>query len=315
MFRKPVFIIGAPRSGTSLLQKIIREHPDFVSVPRESDMIWMKYTHPKNNEWKSEGLERDKLSAADCQAIRSAFIQLCVSASNWSRFSSLGIMENKLLAPVVRALYPAAKFGFKTVRSIAPKKKESASRLVDKSVHMGLWIDLVEKVFPDALFIHITRSPETCIPSIVSGWKDQQRFKTFKLPGNYEVKEIHSKFWKFHLPENWQEHLEYSIEEIATFQWRSIQNKILNHKTELNERYIQIKLEELSNNPARLLKRISEFIDLPYDLYFSSVAANLPVVNSRAISSSELTPSQPLEYSKKSALKQTANLLGYEISD
>ena len=43
MIVNPVLIIGAPRSGTSMLQKVLRNHPAFWSLPSEGDMIWDQF--------------------------------------------------------------------------------------------------------------------------------------------------------------------------------------------------------------------------------------------------------------------------------
>ena len=81
IFHKPVIIIGAPRSGTSLLQKIIREHKDFVSVPRESDIIWNKYVHPKLNDFQYEGISKERLEYINIDDIREDFSNTAISSA------------------------------------------------------------------------------------------------------------------------------------------------------------------------------------------------------------------------------------------
>ncbi len=310
-FERPVFIVGAPRSGTSLLQKIVREHPAFVSVPRESDIIWFKYTHPEKNDWRGEGIPVSQLTEADCRNIRSSFEQLAVSADAWRRWSSLGLMKNPVTASVIRAVYPAVKPVFRMAKSLIPRREEPV-RLVDKSVHMGLWLELVFKTFPDALVVHIVRNPRTCIPSIAAGWRDGTRFETFDPPGSLAIKGYAGSKWKFPLPEGWRDHKSDSVEEVASFQWSSIQTSILGHQETLGDRYRRIRLEDLASSPKQELESLSEWLGAKHHEYFRDVAADLPVVNARIKAGDETRPLRNVVNSgTHNQIRQLGEALGY----
>jgi hypothetical protein len=51
-------------------------------------------------------------------------------------------------------------------------------------------------------------------------------------------------------------------------------------KSQYDGRVLQIQLEHLAADPSRWLRQLAEFVELPYDDYFQSVAADFPVVNS-----------------------------------
>ena len=58
--KKPVIIIGCPRSGTSLLFRILSTSPYLWSLYRESNDIWNKFYQITQKEFKDEVLtERD----------------------------------------------------------------------------------------------------------------------------------------------------------------------------------------------------------------------------------------------------------------
>ena len=87
---RPVIIVGAPRSGTSLMQKVIRETPGFVSVAKESDMIWMPHCHPSTNEWQYEGCPDSRITEALVAEIREDFLSQALSANTWRLFARSG---------------------------------------------------------------------------------------------------------------------------------------------------------------------------------------------------------------------------------
>ena len=67
VLKKPIIIVGAPRSGTTILSLILKQHPHlaFLDEPR---LIW-RY----GNDRKSDMLTRDNATPAVCAHIRSEF--------------------------------------------------------------------------------------------------------------------------------------------------------------------------------------------------------------------------------------------------
>ena len=279
-FRKPVIIVGAPRSGTSLLQKIIREHPEFVSVARESDVIWFPYTYPSRNEWRQEGI-LEPLSQLDVARILSDYNNKVLSAGMWSRWSKSGIMDNSVASKMVRSIYPAADKALSFLRKRFPQPEQASRRLVDKSVHFSLWLSALEQVFPDALYIHITRNPESCIKSMINGWQNAQRFNTYLIPESLNLG-IAYKYWCFPMPPNWKICAQMPLLERVANQWVEIQNTIIGDlaRPKRENRYLQIKLEELSSNTRYCLGNIASFIEIQWSDYFENLTNTLPVVNS-----------------------------------
>ena len=49
---KPIIILGAPRSGTTLLFSIFSSHPDLWSLYGETEPLIQRYFHPEKFNWK-----------------------------------------------------------------------------------------------------------------------------------------------------------------------------------------------------------------------------------------------------------------------
>ncbi len=274
MFNKPVIIIGAPRSGTSLLHQIIREHPAFISVPRESDVIWNPYCHPAKNNWDSEGISDAAIDDKMLLQIREIFARSALPASTWQRWSKLGLMQHPVLAKVIRKIYRPA---FALLTGLRKPHQHTNKRLVDKSVHCPLWLNLVEAVFPDALYIHITRNGFNTVDSMLDGWLlESKRFNTYHLP-ELVIKGYSSQNWNFALPYGWREYADKPLENVVVFQWIAIQQAILTHLQNKPQRCLQIKLEDLTSQPAMILEQLADFMEVSND--FSQYAQAVPVVN------------------------------------
>ncbi|MEQ8820381.1 MAG: sulfotransferase [Sumerlaeia bacterium] len=272
-----LFLVGAPRSGTSLLQQVLREQPGFASVPRESDVIWEPYIHPENNGWKGEGFSGAEVSAEISAALHQRFSELAVSAETWRRWSSAGLMKNPGMARVLRLGY---RFGKPVLALLKFRKGKSGSdlRLIDKSVHMGLWLSFVHTVFPGCRFIHIVRDPLTAIPSIIHGWQQPERFNTYLLPLDFDGEDFQ---WKFPLPPGWEAVVKAPVEDRAAFQWIAIQEAILRSAGELGMPYYRIRLEDLAATPRETLEALFAFAAIDWNPIAERYARELPKVNAR----------------------------------
>jgi sulfotransferase family protein len=57
-----VFLVGCPRSGTTLLFELLRTHPQLASTPREGHVLWSAYNHPRRHGWRSDALGEEDVS-------------------------------------------------------------------------------------------------------------------------------------------------------------------------------------------------------------------------------------------------------------
>ncbi|MCW8877225.1 MAG: sulfotransferase [Kangiellaceae bacterium] len=281
-FNKPIFIIGAPRSGTSLFQKIIRSHPDVWSLPSESDMIWDTFCHPSLNDWKSEVALAEDVTEQAKEKIKSMFDEYLMPASFWQKVDNTGFIWGfkrsrkirKLLRPIYKQLFPIFK------RAITRHQKQK--RILDKTASNCFRLSYINEIFPDAKIIYPIRDGRNSINSLINGWKNPTRFFTYDVPMELDIKGYEHQGWKFMLPPNWQNYVTSKLEDVCAFQWLSCHSalQLEINKPKYKDRIKIMKLEDLTNSPEEYIVKILEFLELDVQSYPLSAMKNLPVINS-----------------------------------
>lgn len=281
MICRPVLIVGAPRCGTSLLQKILRNHPEFHSLPSESELIWDQYCHPRLRNWESECLDETHATPALREEIRRKFEQYIWPARYWSPVERADIIWGFRRVPAVRALMRAAyRYGSPLLRLAVARNKPM--RLIEKTASNCFRLGFVNEIFPDAKIIFPLRDGRNSVNSLINGWMHPTRFFTYDVPKPLSIGEYPYQRWKFVLPAGWGEYVDRPLEEVCAFQWRSCNESMLAEtaKHKYDGRVLPVKLEELTRNPNDWLRKLAEFVEVPYDDYFRRLAADLPVINS-----------------------------------
>lgn len=281
---EPVLIVGAPRSGTSLLQQILREHDGFRSVAKESEFIWRSYTHPTKNDWQYEGWRKSVLENKDRNRILAEFDRYAFSARTWRRaaaFNIMGYHRSPLLAPLLRGSYRLGAIAASLLRR-RERSDFGQYRIVDKSVNSPLFLPLVEQVFPNARFIHIVRNAFNTVPSMLEGWLTPTRFFTFDVPGGLAIPDYPYQSWNFALPAGWQQWRNEKLADVVSFQWLALQENVIKHFDQFSSRpMLRIRLENLVAEPEKELHELANFVGLPQTSYLKKLSRGLPLVNAR----------------------------------
>jgi hypothetical protein len=281
MIVNPVLIIGAPRSGTSMLQKVLRNHPAFWSLPSEGDMIWDQFCDPGLRGWDSEVLEADDVTDEDRERILELFEDYIQPATYWRPFERTNVIWGFRRVPALRKMMRAT---FSTMQPIITKLRGRShpKRLLEKTTSNCFRLGYVDKVFPDAKIIYPIRDGRNTVNSLINSWRHPDRFFTYKVPAELHIEGYEHDRWKFVLPPGWRDYTDRSLAEVCAFQWRSCHEHMLAEtaKEQYRGRVIQVRLEEFVADPKQQMARLAEFLDLEYDDYFKSAAADLPVVNS-----------------------------------
>lgn len=143
----PVFIVGAPRSGTTLLQYILRAHPG-ISIPTgESHFIipLMRYAETFGDLRKRENV-RKVLEAMYAQSAEFLDTDLHGMKFDIDQLSMEFHSEKRsTMVSIIRGLYE------KNARG------EGKMRWADKTPYYVLHMVRLKKWFPDAKFIHVIR--------------------------------------------------------------------------------------------------------------------------------------------------------------
>ena len=103
---RPVFIIGAPRSGTSLLYAILRRSSTLRHWPGESHEIWEADYHPSVRGWGSNALDASDYEPTAASRIRRSFF--LVTGRKHRLIDKTP--RNALRVEFVNMLFPEAQF-------------------------------------------------------------------------------------------------------------------------------------------------------------------------------------------------------------
>jgi len=281
-FQDPVIVLGAPRSGTSLMQRIIRGCPGFVSVAKESGLIWRRYTHPSLFQWESESCDLDTVTGKEIRHIHHLFARYALPAETWRKADERDIMRYQRNPILSAAVYRPA-YHLLALARLPFAGRTMALRLVDKSVHSALWLPLVDRVFPDAHYVHVVRNPGSTISSMVAGWMNPSRFFTYDLPIPLQIPDYPHSRWNFALPPGWQAWVNEPLSRVVAYQWRSLQERMLKFGETCPDRYLRVRLEDLTADPKQEISRIADFLGLESGPYLETIKREVPVVNAREL--------------------------------
>ena len=104
---RPIFVLGCPRSGTSVLLQALLRSSALRSVQSEGHILWDEFHHPRRRNWDS-----DALAASDVTPRERAYLYCAIRL--WTRGARFvdKTPENCLRVPYLDALFPDAAFVF-----------------------------------------------------------------------------------------------------------------------------------------------------------------------------------------------------------
>lgn len=143
--RKPIFIVGCARSGTTLLQSILSSHPR-IAIPPEEDFIMRLY--PSYCQGKPA---THTLSTYEIEAILNNLYNIEKAFRHWN-------LDSEALKKRITQGSPATYA--ETMAEIYTAFAEQfpgKTRWGCKTTYYALHIDRLAKLFPEAQFIHIIR--------------------------------------------------------------------------------------------------------------------------------------------------------------
>ena len=222
----PVFIVSAPRSGSTLLFSTLGNSPDVWTIGGESHGIFQQFP---------------QLRAADAD------------------FSSGALGADKAdddTAAQIRLLYLASlrNVAGETAYDRVISGRPLGGVFVEKTPRNALNIPFLLKIFPAARFIFLHRDPRANIASTIEGWQTGAKtgqFVTYRdLPGRPGP-------WCFLLPSGWQAHAQASSAEIAAFQWAAANDAILD--TLPDGRWTGLNYDDFIADPRGTLRRLCDF--------------------------------------------------------
>ncbi len=141
-----VFLLGAPRSGTTWVQQMLGAHPD-IATPQETD-LFSGYIESWRRIWSDQLREAEE----DWRERRFKGLPSVLTQDEF----------DDLIYGVIAGIY-------RKVMDLKP----SATKLLDKDPPHSLYVDLIRKHLPDARFIHLVRDGRDVVTSLIAaskGW-------------------------------------------------------------------------------------------------------------------------------------------------
>ncbi|HBS42555.1 MAG TPA: hypothetical protein DEA26_07735, partial [Oceanospirillales bacterium] len=219
---RPVFIVAAPRSGSTLLFETLAVSPELWTLGGEAH--WLIEQFP---DWQPEtgAVDSNRLDAsALTQARGQALLQSVAQRLRNHKGEKLSGHANV--------------------------------RWLEKTPKNALRIPLLKALFPDALFVHLWRSPEENIASIMNAWNKGNWVTYPSLPGRKGP-------WSLLLPPGWQALNGRPLPEIAAFQWEATNRIILEDLKKIHpSQQLRISYSDLCQNPGGTVQKILSFSGL-----------------------------------------------------
>ncbi len=238
IFDRPVFILGAPRSGSTFLYETLSKCEDLLSIGGESHAVieGNKELDPSFGNVSSNRLTEKECSELIEYNIKKGFAQQLVDAE-----SNEVIIHGKSI------------------------------RFLEKTPKNSLRIPFLLKLFPDALFVYLYRDPRQNISSIIDAWQSGKWVTYPKLPDS-------NKPWSLLLPPDWKKYVDKPLEEIAAFQWSSANDFIMKDLDNVPKNRVHcVNYDDLTNDTAAEIQQICQFAGLEFsDSYKQLLNKPLP---------------------------------------
>ena len=224
---KPIFIVSAPRSGSTLLFETLLQSPSVYTIGNESHGIFESIgkLNPGKRRYDSNRLTAEEADSQTAAILRQNFIEKLQDRDG-----------NPLPANLLKI------------------------RILEKTPKNSLRIPFLNAIFPDALFIYLYRDLKENISSIIEAWKSGKFIMYPQLP-NWKGKP-----WSMLLIPEWEKLNGKSLVEIAAAQWQLANEYILNDLEQLSpERWCFLSFADFIANPQGEIERLCQFTGIEWD--------------------------------------------------
>ena len=270
--KKPIIIIGCPRSGTSLLFRILSTSRHLWSMHRESNDIWSNFYRVTGKKFNNE-----ILTASDLDEKSKDFLLAEFHKSTINNYY-LGYFIREYL---LKENHTGSVNFIGSINLFYKKLFKKEYRIIEKTPKNCFRISFINKLFDDCKFVFIKRDGRSNINSLIEGWTHPTRYirkQAVQVPIN--IPEYEGKTWKFVLPPGWEQYADKPLEKVCAFQWISSNRAAIDGLKDIeDERKYTISYEELSENTYNTIRHICEFAHIPFTSELKKISNYPPEVN------------------------------------
>ncbi len=244
-FERPLFIVSAPRAGSTILFDLVSLFPNVFTIGNESRELFQGIPELHI---RARGYASDRLMAAQAQPA----------------------VRETLLDSFVRHLVDRKG---RRYLDLPEGERPSCVRFVEKTPANSLRIPFLRACFPSALFVYLTRDAKENISSLVEGWRSNRFLAYRDLPG------WPHRNWCFLLPPGWQSMVGRPIIEIAALQWYAATTVIeADLRAIPSSSFCEVKYQDLIRSPRQVLRSIERLAGFHWDdAVEQAVCGPLPV--------------------------------------
>jgi hypothetical protein len=223
---RPIFIVSAPRSGSTLLFETLAVNRGLHTLGGEAH-------------WLVEGMQELQPTAPGVGSNR-------LTAAHVNE-----AVEQRIVATILQEA--------RSADGRPSAQGEGAFRFLEKTPKNSLRIPFFERIFPDARFIFLWRDPRQNLSSIIEAWKSGNWITYRGLPGWQGP-------WSLLLPPGWEALIGRPLEEVAAFQWECTNRIVMDDLAALpRSRWTMVNYEDLVREPAAAIRRLCEFAEVEFD--------------------------------------------------
>jgi hypothetical protein len=238
-FEKPLFIVAAPRSGSTLLFETLACTPQLSTVGGEAHWLVEGFDHLSPG---APGIDDNRIDATHATAAMGAEIERR--------------LIERLQGPQGQPM-PA---------------NTAALRLLEKTPKNALRIPFFATLFPEARFVFLWRDPRENLSSIIDAWNNGG-WVTYPQMPDWDGP------WSLVLPPGWRRLRGKSLGEIAAFQWETTNRIALDDLVALPaHQWLALNYRDFLADPPHAVQRICEFAGIEFDAALRHrVGAPLPL--------------------------------------